>query len=70
MADGPLPYDAGIVRFDSVGTTHVFADQLQSGAPAVIFQEDRMLVSVVRKSYSTGEYHLPDGSLYEIIYTG
>lgn len=70
MHDGPLPYDADIVRFDAAGEVRIFADQLQSGAPALIFQGDRMLVSVVRKSYSTGEYHLPDGSIYEIKYSG
>lgn len=70
MNDGPLPYDADVVRLDESGEMQVFADQLQSGAPALIFQGDRMIVSVVRKSYSTGEYHLPDGSLYEIKYTG
>lgn len=68
--EGPTPYDAAIVRFDEDGEMHEFATSLQSGAPALVFQGDRMVVSIVRKSYSTGEYHLPDGSLYEITYTG
>jgi hypothetical protein len=68
--EGALPYDASIVRFDHGGQRHEFATQLQSGSPALLFQRDRMVVAVVRKSYSTGEYHLPDGSLYEITYVG
>ena len=68
--EGPLPYDASILRTDASGGVHEFATELQSGSPALLFQGDRMVVAVVRKSYSTGEYHLPDGSLYEIRYTG
>ncbi|HEB91339.1 MAG TPA: hypothetical protein ENI85_17315 [Deltaproteobacteria bacterium] len=68
--EGALPYDADIVRFDSSGRIHLFASRLQSGAPDLAFQGNRMVISTVRKSYSTGEYHLPDGSLYEIVYTG
>jgi len=66
LGDGPLPYDADIVRIDENGDIVVFADQLQSGFPDLMFQGDRMIVSTVRKSYSTGEYHEPDGSLYEV----
>ena len=65
-----IPYDASIVRYDADGEVHPFATQLQSGAPALLFQGDRMIVSIVRKSYSTGDYHLPDGSIYEITYVG
>lgn len=69
MKNGPLPYDASIMRIDPDSNHHAFAERLQSGAPALIFQGDRMIVSTVRKSYSTGEYHYPDGSIYEIRYT-
>lgn len=68
--EGALPYDASIVRTDASDQVHEFATRLQSGSPALLFQGSRMVVAVVRKSYSTGEYHLPDGSLYEIMYTG
>jgi hypothetical protein len=27
------------------------------------------LMSLLRRSYSTGEYHEPDGSIYEILYS-
>lgn len=66
--DGGLPYDAGIEWTEQDGTVRTFASKLQSGAPHLMFQGDRMIVAIVRKSYSTGEYHLPDGSLYEITY--
>ena len=68
--EGSLPYDADIVWLDDDNQVHVFADQLQTGAPSLIFQGDRMIVSLVRMSYSTGQFHYPDGSLYEITYTG
>jgi hypothetical protein len=70
LGDGPLPYDADIVRIDEKGDLIVFAEQLQSGFPDLMFQGDRMIVSTVRKSYSTGEFHEPDGSIYEIRFTG
>ena len=46
------------------------ADNLQGGWVELRFSGDRMYVSTLRRSYSTGEYHEPDGSLYEIRYTG
>ncbi len=68
--DGPLPYDVRILRIDPEGNTHVFADGFQGGWVELRFSGDRMYVSTLRRSYSTGEYHEPDGSLYEINYTG
>lgn len=68
LDDGPLPYDAEIRYVDAEGNTKTFATGLQSGFPHIMFQGDRMIVAIVRKSYSTGEYHYPDGSLYEITY--
>jgi hypothetical protein len=68
--EGPLPYDATIVRTDSDGNSHVFADQLQGASPGCIFAGERMLVSKIGKSYSTGDYHETDGAIYEITYTG
>ncbi|MET0886079.1 MAG: hypothetical protein ABWX92_06475 [Mycetocola sp.] len=70
MPDGALPYDAQIVRIDADGNQHVFADKLQSGAANVMFQGDRMLLGRIGKSYSTGDFHYPDGSIYEIRYVG
>jgi hypothetical protein len=70
MPDGALPYDAEILRVDQDGNEHVFAEKLQAGYAGLIFQGDRMLVSRIGKSYSTGDFHYPDGSLYEIKYVG
>jgi hypothetical protein len=70
MPDGALPYDAAIHRIAPDGTTHPFATNLQGGFPLIMFQGDRMLVSRIGKSYSTGDFHYPDGALYEIVYTG
>jgi hypothetical protein len=64
---GPLPYDAAIVRTDSDGRDHVFADDIQTGWNTMLFDADRLVVSQVRRSYSTGEYHEPDGSIFEIV---
>jgi hypothetical protein len=70
MPEGPLPYDAEIIRVDEDGKEHVFARNLQSGFPALLAQGDRLLLFRIGKSYSTGDYHYPDGSLHEIVYTG
>jgi hypothetical protein len=70
MPDGPLPYDAQILRVDKDGNEHVFADGLQSGHCSLMFQGDRMLLGRIGKSYSTGDFHYPDGSLHEITYVG
>jgi hypothetical protein len=70
MPDGALPYDAQILRIDKDGNEHVFADKLQAGYAGLIFQGDRMILSRIGKSYSTGDFHYPDGSLYEIKYVG
>jgi hypothetical protein len=70
MPDGPLPYDAQILTVDADGNEHVFADKLQAGYASLIFQGDRMLLGCIGKSYSTGDFHYPDGSLYEITYVG
>lgn len=71
MSDsGPLPYGARVFRTDLRGETHLFADHLQGGNVSLVFDRDRLLVATLRKSYSTGDYHEPDSSIYEIKYTG
>jgi hypothetical protein len=70
MPEGPLPYDCQILRVDKDGNEHVFADNLQGGHPSVLFQGDRMLLGGIGKSYSTGDFHYPDGYLYAIEYVG
>jgi hypothetical protein len=66
----PLPYDGRIMRIAPDGSEHVFAEGIQGGSTALAFSGERMLISLVRKSYSTGEYHEPDGSIYEIRWAG
>lgn len=66
LNDAPLAYDARIIRMAPDGTMHTFADQIQGGATIQAFTGDRLVVTCARKSYSTGEYHEPDGSVFEI----
>ncbi|MBV9526748.1 hypothetical protein, partial [Sphingomonas sp.] len=65
-----LPYDAAIYRTDEKGERHLFARYLQGGHPQVKFQGNRLLIGTIGKSYSTGDFHYPDGSLLEIAYKG
>lgn len=62
----PLPYDARIVRIDPDGGEHTFCDGIQGGSTTLAFSGNRLMVASSRKSYSTGEYHEPDGSIYEV----
>jgi hypothetical protein len=62
----PLPYDERIMRIDADGVHHVFADHLQAGWNEIRFSRDRMIITLLRKSYSSGQYHEPDGSIDEI----
>ena len=62
----PVPYDGRILRIAPDGSEHVFATGLQGGQTTMVFAGGRLLVGSGRKSYSTGEYHHPDGSVYEI----
>ena len=68
--DMPLPFDCAVHRLDAEGVSHVFATGIQAGANMVAFAGDRMIITSVRRSYSTGEYHEPDGSIAEIRWTG
>ncbi len=71
MRTGSLPWDEKIIRIDRDGNHHVFADKLQGGGwNELLFDGDRLIVSSLRRSYSTGEYHEPDGSIYDIRWTG
>jgi hypothetical protein len=70
MFDAPLPYSAKLMRTDRQGKHHVFADNFQGASTLLVFDKERLLMSVIGKSYSTGDYHHPDGSIYEVRYTG
>jgi len=62
----PLPYDGRIIRIDPDGGEHVFCDTIQGGSTTLAFSGERLVIASARKSYSTGEYHEPDGSIYEV----
>jgi hypothetical protein len=68
--EAELPYDERIMRIDHQGHHHVFADNLQSGWNEIRFSGERMLLSSLRKSFSSGQYHEPDGSIHEIRFAG
>ena len=62
-----LPYDGRILRKDPAsGEISVFADQLRGGFTSMAFQKERMRVTHFGKSYSTGEFHEPDGIIFEV----
>jgi hypothetical protein len=58
------------MRVDQNGKHHVFADTFQGASTVIIFEQNRMFLSIFGKSYSTGDYHDPDGTIYEIKYEG
>jgi hypothetical protein len=70
MFDAPLPYNAKLMRTDRQGKHHVFADTFQGSSTLLVFDKNRLIMSVLGKSYSTGDYHHPDGTIYEVSYTG
>lgn len=61
-----LPYTDRIVRRDADGQEHVFASNVQAGQNLIGFAGDRMIVTNMRHSYSSGDFHEPDGSVYAI----
>jgi hypothetical protein len=61
-----LPYTDVIIRRDRDGKEHVFASNLQAGQNLVGFTGDRMIITNIRHSYSSGDYHEPDGSIHAI----
>ena len=68
--DEPVPYRGKVMRTDRQGKTHVFADNFQGSSTMLAFRGNELLMSIMGKSYSTGEYHHPDGSIYAIAFTG
>ncbi|WP_419709614.1 hypothetical protein [Pseudomonas sp. NFX224] len=65
-----LPHDGAILYEDTDGTLKPLVTQLRSGRNDVLFQGDRLIITHWGKSYSTGEFHLPDGAIWELKYTG
>ena len=64
--DEPVPYRGQLMRTDRQGNKHVFADNFQGSSTMLAFRGNELLMSIMGKSYSTGEYHHPDGSIYAI----
>ncbi|MGE0386563.1 MAG: hypothetical protein AB7Q97_17685 [Gammaproteobacteria bacterium] len=65
-----LPYCGRILRRAADGTEHVFADGFYGSFTSLTFDGPRLLLGLTGRSYSTGEYHEPDGALYEVRHTG
>ncbi|MGE0044569.1 MAG: hypothetical protein AB7T08_02310 [Hyphomonadaceae bacterium] len=63
-----LPYHGKVMRVTGDGETSVFADNFQGSYTSLVFDRERLLMGVVGRSYCTGEYHEPDGAIYEIRY--
>jgi len=62
----PLPYSASIVRKDADGKEHVFVSNVQAGQNLIAFAGDRMIVSNVGHSYSSGDFKHPDGVVFAV----
>jgi hypothetical protein len=62
----PLPYSAEIVRRDADGNEHVFASKVQAGQNLIGFAGDRMIVTNMGHSYSSGNFKNPDGTVFVI----
>jgi hypothetical protein len=65
-----LPYTDKIMRRDANGEEHVFAANVQAGQNLIGFAGNRMIITNLRHSYSSGDFHEPDGSIYAIEYKG
>jgi hypothetical protein len=65
-----LPYAGRILRMSPDGQVHVFAADFYGSYTSIEFDGARLIIELCGRSYSTGEFHEPDGSLYEIRFTG
>jgi hypothetical protein len=66
----PLPHDAAILYEDAAGGFQPLVTGLRGGRNDLLFDGRRLIISHWGKSYSTGEFHHPDGALWELSYTG
>jgi len=62
----PLPYTTEIIRRDAQGKEHVFASNVQAGQNLIGFAGDRMIVTNMGHSYSSGNFKDPDGTVFAI----
>jgi len=65
-----LPHDAEILYEDQHGKVCPLITGLRSGRNDFIFDGSRLVITHWGKSYSTGEFHHPDGAIWEITYEG
>lgn len=65
-----LPYNAEIYWRDGAGKEHLFASGIQAGQNLIGFAGDRMIVSNMGHSYSSGNFKYPDGTVFAIRYKG
>ena len=61
-----LPYTASIMRKDADGQEHEFVSGIQAGQNLIAFAGDRMIVSNMGHSYSTGNFKSPDGVVFAV----
>jgi hypothetical protein len=62
----PLPYTTSIIRRDADGTEHVFVSNVQAGQNLIGFASDRMIVTNMGHSYSSGNFKHPDGTVFTV----
>lgn len=65
-----FPYTTTIMRRDENGEEHVFVSDLQAGQNLIGFAGDRMIVTNMGQSYSTGNFKHPDGVVFAVRYKG
>jgi hypothetical protein len=66
----PLPHDARLQFRGEDGELHDLVTGLRSGRNDILFAGDRLIISHWGKSYSTGEFHHPDGAIWELRWEG
>lgn len=65
-----LPYTTSIIHRDAEGREHVFASNIQAGQNLIGFAGNRMIVTNMGHSYSSGNFKHPDGTVFAIRYVG
>lgn len=66
----PLPHDGRIQYRGTDGSLKDLVTGLRAGRNDILFAGGRLLISHWGKSYSTGEFHHPDGAIWELRWDG
>lgn len=69
-ARGPLPHDATIRYRNSDNEIVPFVSNLRGGFNDFMFRGNKLIITHFGKSWSTGEYHEPDGMIWEVCFDG